>query len=32
MTSIENEKRAFSELISMKQKLSVELKDYEVEK
>jgi hypothetical protein len=32
MTAIENEKRAFSDLIQMKQKLCVDLKDYEVER
>lgn len=32
MTSIENEKRAFSDLIQLKTKLCVEVKDYEVER
>ena len=31
MTSIENEKRAFADIISMKSKLTVQIKDYELE-
>ena len=31
MTAIENEKKAFSDLIDMKQKLCVDLKNYEIE-
>lgn len=31
MTAIENEKKAFSDLIDMKQKLCVDLKNYELE-
>jgi len=31
MTAIENEKKAFSDLIDIKQKLCVDLKNYELE-